>query len=278
MKIVLLTNKSARAAHILREMKNRNVQAEAIFIGIQRPISLGAKLRKLRRLGPTGALRVIAKRARKTLAPMELRMISQRTRWKLAPSTAKEWFSNDFYRSYSDKVYTVDDFNGQECEQLLKEFEPDLVILGGTGIIRKNIIDIPKIGILNAHPGLLPKYRGVDVIPWAIYHGNPVGVTVHFVDEGIDTGAIVVQEVIEITESDTIESLGKKADRLAGELMAETVLRIANGEHIKVIPQSREDGEQYYRMPVRLFQETRRRIERIRGESKQGDRKAQPTS
>lgn len=263
MKIVLLTNKSARAAHILRDMKNRNVQVEAIFIGIQRPISLGAKLRKLRRLGPTGALRVIAKRARKTLAPMELRMISQRTRWKLAPSTAKEWFSNDFYRSYSDKVYTVDDFNGQECEQLLKEIEPDLVILGGTGIIRKNIIDIPKIGILNAHPGLLPKYRGVDVISWAIYHGNPVGVTVHFVDEGIDTGSIVLQEAIGITESDTIESLGKKADRLAGELMAEIVQKVVDGESIEVVPQSIADGKQYHRMPVRQFRETLRRLRKL---------------
>lgn len=50
------------------------------------------------------------------------------------------------------------------------EIKPDIIVLGGSSIIRENIIKIPKIGILNAHPGLLPKYREVDVIQWAIYN------------------------------------------------------------------------------------------------------------
>jgi methionyl-tRNA formyltransferase len=260
MKIVFLTNKSARGANILRGMKSRNISVEAVFIDVQRPTGLQAKLKKLKRLGLVGALRIISRRVRTILAPMELKMISRRMQRKLAPGTAEEWFSDDFYRAYSDRVYIVDDFNGQECEQLLREIGPDVIVLGGSRIIRSNIIDIPRIGILNAHPGLLPEYRGVDVIPWAIYHGDPVGVTIHFVDEGVDTGGIVARKVIDVTEGDTIASLGKKADVLAGELMAETVLRIIEGEHVQIVSQSREDGKQYYRMPPKLLRETVRKL------------------
>jgi hypothetical protein len=271
-RVVLFTNKSARGANILKEMKARNISIEAIFIDVQRPASLQARLKKLKRLGPMGTLRVISRRMRRLLAPMELRMISRRLRRTLAPGTAEEWFSNDFYRSYSDKVFIVADFNGPECERLLREIEPDVVVLGGSGIIRRNIIGIPRIGILNAHPGLLPEYRGVDVIPWAIYHGDHVGVTVHFVDEGVDTGGIVVQKVIDITAGDTIDSLGKKANRLAGELMAETVLRVVQGKQVQVTPQSEEDGNQYYRMPRKLLRETVRKLAEIAGESEPGGR------
>ena len=266
-KIVFLTNKSARGANILGEMKSRSILIEAIFIDVQRPTGLQAKLKKLTRLGSVGTLRIISKRVRKILAPMELTMISRRLQRKLAPGTAEEWFSNDFYRSYSDRVYIVDDFNGQECEQLLREIGPDVIVLGGSRIIRNNIIDIPKVGILNAHPGLLPEYRGVDVIPWAIYHGDPVGVTIHFVDEGVDTGGIVARKVVDVTEGDTIASLGKKADVLAGELMAETVLAIIEGEYVQVVRQSKEDGKQYYRMPARLLRETVRKLGRVCDES-----------
>jgi folate-dependent phosphoribosylglycinamide formyltransferase PurN len=275
-RVVFFTNKAARGAHILREMKSRNISVEAIFIDVQRPTGLKAKFQKMKRLGPIGTLKIISKRVRKTLAPMESKMISRRLQRKLAPGTAEEWFSNDFYQSYSDKVHIVNDFNAQKCEQLLKEIDPDVIVLGGSRIIRKNIINIPKVGILNAHLGLLPKYRGVDVIPWAIYNGDDIGVTVHFVDEGIDTGGIVVQKVIDVTESDTIDSLGKKANMLAGELMAETVLKIVEGEHIQVMPQSKEDGKQFYRMPMKLFRETERKLRTMIGGSEHSSNEASP--
>jgi methionyl-tRNA formyltransferase len=186
MKVVFLTNKSARGAHILREMKRRGIPIEAVFIDVQRPTGLKTKFKKLKRLGPAGTLRAISRRGRRVLAPTELKMSARRMQRRLAPATIEEWLSSDFYRAYSDRVYVVDDVNGHECERLLREIRPYVIVLGGSRIIRKHIIGIPSIGVLNAHPGLLPGYRGVDVIPWAIYYGDPVGVTVHFVDEGVD--------------------------------------------------------------------------------------------
>ena len=87
-------------------------------------------------------------------------------------------------------------------------------------------------------------------------------------DKGIDTGGIVTQEAINITDNDTIDSLGEKADILAGELMTETILKIAERGHIQVMPQSKDDGKQYYRMPLKLFLETKRKLKRMISESR----------
>ena len=272
MKIVFFTNKSFIGAEVLKQMKSKNILIEAIFIDIGKSTNLRKRVkkwqRKLKQRGSVKTLKLISKRLKKRLAPMELKMLYYRVRRKLAPGSKEEWLNNNFYYFYSNKVYMIDSFNGKKCEQILKEIEPDIIILGGSRIIRKNIISIPKIGIFNAHPGLLPKYRGIDVIPWAIYYGDPIGVTIHFVDVGIDTGGIVAQKGINITENDTIDSLGEKAGIVAGELMAETSLKIVEKGHIQVMTQSIEDGKRYSRIPLKLFWETKRRLKRMRNESK----------
>jgi methionyl-tRNA formyltransferase len=250
MRIVFFTNKSARGAEILTHMRSRNIPIEAIFIDIERR-TLRGRIKKakstLKRIGSIETSRFILKKLRKKLV------------WR----AGKDWKSNEFYRAYSGKVFVIDNFNGAQSEQLLKEIEPDIVVLGGSRIIRKNIIKIPKIGILNAHPGLLPKYRGVDVIPWAIYQGDPIGVTIHFIDEGVDTGRIVAQKIINVTEGDTLDSLMKKANEIAGELMSEVILQLIEKGHIQVIPQSKDEGKQYYRMPIKLRQETERKLKEM---------------
>jgi len=226
-------------------MKSNSVLIEAIFIENPSPQEYVKKV----------------KRALKQMRLIETaKSIFKKLIKILAPRTKEEWFSNDFYYSYSNKVYIVDNFNGKQCEQLLVEIEPDIIVLGGSRIIRKNIIKIPKIGILNVHPGLLPKYRGVDVIPWPIYNEDDIGVTVHFVDKGVDTGGIVMQKVINVEEDDTIDSLRKNAQIVTGELMTKTILKIIESGHIQVIPQSKQDGKQYYKMPKRLLRETERKL------------------
>jgi len=272
MKVVFFTNKSARGAEILKEIKKNNILVDSIFIDVGKPPSLRKKVkkwqRKLKMKGFFETLKLISKRLRRKFAPLELKMFSHKVKRRLKPDNREEWINNKFYDLYSGRVYIIDNFNSNECEQLLKEIEPDLIVLGGSRIIRKNIISIPKIGILNAHPGLLPKYRGLDVIPWAIYHGDDIGITIHFIDKGIDTGGIVVQEIINITENDTIDSLGKKADILAGRLMAETVLKIIEEKRVQIMPQAIEDGKQYSRMPLKLFRETKKKLKIMTNESK----------
>ena len=133
-------------------------------------------------------------------------------------------------------------------------------------IIRGNIINIPKIGTLNAHPGLLPKYRGVYIIRWAIHNGDKIGVTVHFVDKGVDTGPILTQRTVNIEENDNIGSLVEKCERLSGELMAEVLLKMREGQTVTQTPQSKAEGKQYYRMSGKLRRETDRKLSRLTNE------------
>lgn len=259
MKIVFFTNKCSHGAELLKAMKNRDIQIEAIYIEIPSSKEYAKKVKRaFKRGGLIKAIKVVFKTSIKRFMP---RTVSASTK-------KKEWLNNDFYKAYSRNVSIVDNFNGKQCEKSLEEIKPDLIVLGGSRIIHKNIIRIPKIGILNAHPGLLPKYRGVDVIPWAIYNRDDIGVSVHFIDEGVDTGGIITQKVIEIKENDSLGSLRKKAECVAGELMAETVLRIIALGHVPVTQQSKEDGKQYYKMPRNLVQETEKRLKQRMYEQK----------
>lgn len=91
------------------------------------------------------------------------------------------------------KYVTVSHFHGADSEAALQALAPDYVINGGCGILKRNFLDIPSKGFLNAHPGLLPEFRGVDPVLWAISEGAPVGATIHMMTEGIDEGAILLR-------------------------------------------------------------------------------------
>jgi methionyl-tRNA formyltransferase len=75
---------------------------------------------------------------------------------------------------------------------MLADFGPELVVLGGTRILRPHLLAIPTRGTINAHPGLLPWLRGSSSVEWALYEDVAVGSTVHFVEVGIDTGPIIL--------------------------------------------------------------------------------------
>lgn len=92
----------------------------------------------------------------------------------------------------NSNIYDVDTHNSKNCEELLKSIKPDLLILGpASSIIRNNILSIPKIGTINGHMGLLPEYRGMNAEEWTYYHTGKAYVTIHHVDEGLDTGDII---------------------------------------------------------------------------------------
>jgi methionyl-tRNA formyltransferase len=99
------------------------------------------------------------------------------------------------------KVCSVNDVS---CQQILQELLPDLVIVEGTRIISKETLSCVSATFINMHTGITPKYRGVHGTYWALYNHDEenAGVTIHFVDEGIDTGNIIYQGPIPITPKD----------------------------------------------------------------------------
>ena len=91
--------------------------------------------------------------------------------------------------------------NSPEFIQLLNSEKYDLAIQGGTGIIRQELIDCFRNGILNFHPGDLPLYRGNSAPEWQILEGNNVISTCHLIDCGIDTGPVLRKKILEINKN-----------------------------------------------------------------------------
>lgn len=108
---------------------------------------------------------------------------------------------------------------------LLSEFEPDIIVLTAYGkILPGNIINLPPLGTINVHGSLLPKYRGAAPIQWALINGEKeTGVTIMQMDEGIDTGDILLQDTIPIGPDDTAGSLSAKLAELGGTLLGKAL-------------------------------------------------------
>jgi methionyl-tRNA formyltransferase len=114
----------------------------------------------------------------------------------------------------------------------------DAIIVVGYGrIIPQWMIDLPRLGNLNVHASLLPKYRGAAPIQWAIANGESVtGVTTMRIDAGLDTGDILMQREISIDLKDTAETLGSKLASIGADLMVETLRGLDTGE-VRPTPQ-----------------------------------------
>jgi methionyl-tRNA formyltransferase len=93
----------------------------------------------------------------------------------------------------------------RETISRVKEMKLDIGLHKSGNIYRRETIECFRLGILNAHIGLLPKYRGRSVMEWSLLQGDPIGISVFFVDEGIDTGrSIVLSETVDVSHCKTI--------------------------------------------------------------------------
>lgn len=126
-------------------------------------------------------------------------------------------------------VYFVRDLNGSNSLSLFEQLAPDLILQGGGPIYGRDVLQIPKIGVLNSHPGLLPKYRGCCAVEWAIFNDDPVGVTCHFLDEGIDSGPIVHRAELAVSPGDTYEDVRTRAFFLQVETMVRGIEKVCDG-------------------------------------------------
>jgi len=114
--------------------------------------------------------------------------------------------------------------NSEQVMPHLLGLDLDLIIFGGTRIIRGEILDYPKDGVINSHPGLLPECRGSASPAWSVYHDIPIGSSTHFCDNGIDTGELLMRREVMVKRGMTYEDLCYETLVLAGVLMKEAVL------------------------------------------------------
>lgn len=115
--------------------------------------------------------------------------------------------------------------NNEKFLNELKQLAPDLICVAAYGkILPKEVLDLPVHGCINVHSSLLPKYRGAAPINWAIINGESrTGVTTMLMDEGMDTGDILLIEETNITADDTSETLTKRLSEIGAELLIKTI-------------------------------------------------------
>ena len=118
----------------------------------------------------------------------------------------------------------------------LKEYEPEMICVAAYGkILPKNILDLPPHGCINVHASLLPKYRGAAPINWAIIRGEEMtGITTMMMDEGMDTGDMLLQKEVKIEVDDDSESLSKKLSMVGAELLTETIRLEKQGRLLRI--------------------------------------------
>ena len=137
----------------------------------------------------------------------------------------------------------------EEVIDKIKEVNPDLIVVVAYGkILPKEIIDIPKYGIINVHSSLLPKYRGASPIHSAILNGDKEsGVSIMYIEEGLDSGDVILKETCEITEDDTLGTLHDRLKEL-GAIGLEKALKLIEVGEVKA--EKQDDSKATFVKPI----------------------------
>ena len=146
---------------------------------------------------------------------------------KLVASPVKEFAIEKNLKVFQpEKIKKNEEFISQ-----IKDMNPDVICVVAYGkILPKEILDIPKLGCINVHGSLLPKYRGAAPIQWAVLNGDKkTGITTMYMDIGMDTGDMILKQEVEIGEDETTGELWDKLSKIGGELLVETLKQIENG-------------------------------------------------
>ncbi len=153
--------------------------------------------------------------------------------------------------SHNLPVFQCEDINSKEALDFICRLQPDIIISAYfTQILKKDIIELPNIGILNVHPGWLPAYKGAMAYFWVLKNGgDQAGVTVHWIDEGIDTGTILRRHAFEITPGMTQQNVLEQTAIIGAELLTDIGHELATQGKATPAPLDEQEPDQYYPMP-----------------------------
>lgn len=139
------------------------------------------------------------------------------------------------------RVFQPDNINSIESIDIIRKEAPDIIVVVAYGqILKEDILNIPKLGCINVHASLLPKYRGAAPINWAIINGEKnTGVTTMIMEKGLDSGDMLLKKVIEIHPEETAGELHDRLMKLGANLLIETLHKLKE-ESLYSIPQMHE--------------------------------------
>ena len=157
---------------------------------------------------------------------------------------------------------TVSIHNSEKVMPHIENIDLDLIVFGGTRIIRGDILDFPKDGVINSHPGLLPDCRGSASPAWSVYHDIPIGSSTHFCDNGIDTGEILLRRDFPVHRGMTYEDLCFGTLLLSGILMKEALIAWTQGKWGEMrYKQGESEWPTFRNAPEDVLQVVRQKLE-----------------
>jgi hypothetical protein len=234
---------STKPAEILARTRNWSFAPAAVLVESRPAPGLRARLQtKFRTDGLSGLFVTLRNRVRPVAEVMVAEGGSH-------PAT-------DMYALFRDRgvpVHRVESVNSPVALNIISSLQPGLAVNLGAGILRQPLLDIPRLGTLNAHMGLLPYYRGMNVAEWSALNGDPVGCTVHFVDAGIDTGAIIATRPVDPRNASSIAQLRSLVDQAQLKLMSDVLQWIWRERRAPAVrPQCPDEGVQFFTMCAEL--------------------------
>jgi folate-dependent phosphoribosylglycinamide formyltransferase PurN len=234
---VLTTDGSSYGFRVLNSLKRRGIVVDAAIVRRDSIIRKARLFQSVaRRIGWLDAAIAAIDMIR-----AELAMAS--SEWRGAPLI-------DDYTRLAKTVHRVDNFESESTLQALGDIGPDYIILAQTGIIRDPVIRSARLGVLNAHPGWLPEFRGVDCAWWALHEGQPdrIGASLHLVDTGVDTGPIVWVKPLDASMVPSFRELQESLNEVCIDLLTDACGDIEAGRSLPRKAQSVPSGSQYYKM------------------------------
>lgn len=216
MRVVILTTRLPEDIWLIN-MVAQVCRVEGIVLPIgERPREYGLASVLAKRIRRDGVLAV----ANQTLLILYRRLMERRRDTR----AVKEIFTEKPYEYIENgnvDVLEVDDVNSSEVCDFILSKSPSLVVVSGTALLKRNVLESAKGRIINLHPGFAPQYRGRYGAFWPIFNKEPelVGATIHFVDEGIDTGRILVKQRVAFDPKDTLKAITYKQQKVGVELL-----------------------------------------------------------
>ena len=178
------------------------------------------------------------------LAADYIKIHSPQSAFKLSKKNVQK-STSEIAKKYNIPIHIVN-HNSLQSRLLLKEYNVNFGIISGARILNIEIINCLKYGILNFHPGLLPKIRGLDSILWSIYKDHPLGVTAHLINAKIDSGTIIKKQKIKININDNLDSLYEKIYQLQLYLLPRILNLLINNKYKYIVLE--DDGEYNHKM------------------------------
>ena len=222
MRVVLLTETAGPATRALLHLGLRGITVATVLVASRPTASLAVET----------AAAIRSRSSRRVLGAALRRLAAV-----LDPPA--RFLASGQFNGLAERAVVTESLNAPGMVRALEGERPDLLLLAATGLVSTAILGVPRVATLNAHPGLVPWVRGNGAVEYAIRHRVPVGVSVHHVDHGADTGDLLQRQLVPLTPSDTLGSIRQKAEELRWIVLADVVWQFVCGSPPPRTPQSR---------------------------------------